>query len=204
VLTLLLLSTASTAHASEPEPDVVDKPQRAESHDDLLLTGGVGAFEGSGHAGGVLSLTGLRQKGLLGYGATFEYGAAIFDYSSITAAPMIGLFADGPRWVRFGIAAAGGIHHYEGVGRGFLSSDPGASGTAPFLGMRAFLGAEVGGKARFHIGLQLALDDDLTRTRDAYTYTESDWTSPHPETTAHTVGTRRFAGMLALGTAFDL
>ena len=54
-----------------------------------------------------------------------------------------------------------------------------AAARPPFVGARAFLGAEIGGKARFHIGLQLSLDDDLTRTRDAYTYQETAWTSPH-------------------------
>jgi hypothetical protein len=214
IATLFALTLASTA-ASAAADETPETPEAGEageaaappanSHDDLLLTAGLGALGEADKAGGIVSFTALRQQGLLGYGATFEYGGAIFDYTSITAAPMVGIFVDGPRWVRFGVAAAGGVHRYEGVGRGFISStDPGASGTTAFIGTRAFLGAEVGGKARFHIGLQLSVDDDLTRTRSAYTYEETAWTSPHSATASHTVGSLRFGGMLALGTAFDL
>jgi len=219
---LAVASTATNALGSEgpegPEPPTTAEPPAEpatpaeapaapqNSHDDLLLTAGLGGFgEEPRTIGGLVSLTGLRQKGLLGYGATVEYGGAVFDYTTVTAAPMIGLFVDGPDWLRVGIAAAGGIHHYEGVGRGFISStDPGASGTTPFIGARAFLGAETGGKVRFHIGFQLSLDDDLTRTRSSYTYQESSWTTPHAATASHTVGALRFGTVLALGTSFDL
>ena len=204
---LLALTIATKAHAEEPDgeapPAEAVAPER--SHSDLLVTAGVGAFSDAHKVGGLVNLTVLRQKGLLGYGATFEYGGAVLDYTTSTAAPLVGLFVDGPHSIRFGIAAAGGIHHYEGVDGGFIgSTDPGASGTTPFLGARAFLGTELGGKTRFHLGLQLSLDDDLTRTRTAYTYTESAFAAPHAETTSHTVGALRFGTLLALGTAFDL
>lgn len=206
-LAVTLLAAATPAAASEaaetPEPDAAEAP--AKSHDDLLLTAGVGGFGEPHKTGGILSFTALRQKGLLGYGATFEYGGAFLDYTTVTAAPIVGIFVDGPRSLRLGLAAAGGIHHYEGVDGAFIfSSDPGASGTTPFIGARAIAGAEFGGKARFHLGLQLSIDDDLTRTRTPYTYEETAWTSPHSVTTSHTVGSLRFGAMLALGTAFDL
>jgi hypothetical protein len=207
-LALAVAATATNARAEDSEE--VASPDRGEAaaakpHDDLLLTAGAGVLGEPRKTGGLLSATVLRQQGVLGYGATFEYGGTAFDYTTYTAAPMIGIFVDGPRWARVGVAAAGGLHHYEGVGRGFISSsDPGAHGSTPFLGARLFLGAETGGKARFHVGLQLALDDDLTRARDAYTYEETAWTSPHAVTTSHTVGALRFAGTLALGAAFDL
>ena len=213
LLALTIASIATNARADE-EPETTETPAAAEttqatapasSHDDLLLTAGLGALGEAHKAGGIISFTGLRQKGLLGYGATFEYGGAVFDYTTYTAAPIVGIFVDGPDWLRLGVAAAGGLHRYDGVGRGFISSsDPGASGTTAFVGARAFLGAEVGGKARFHIGLQLSVDDDLTRTSKPYTYQETAWTTPHTATASHTVGTLRFGGMLALGTAFDL
>ena len=204
---VIALTVATNAHAEEQEREEpaaeVVAPERA--HSDLLVTAGVGGFSDARKVGGLVNLTVLRQKGLLGYGATLEYGGAVLDYTTSTAAPLVGLFVDGPHSIRFGIAAAGGIHHYEGVDGGFISStDPGASGTTPFLGARAFLGTELGGKTRFHLGLQLSLDDDLTRTRTAYTYTERAWTAPHAETTSHTVGALRFGTLLALGTAFDL
>jgi hypothetical protein len=216
LVALAVASIATTARADEPDADLTPAPSlpseapdapaiTPHAHDDLLLTAGVGVLSDEHRVGGLLTATALRQHGLLGYGATFEYGGAVFDYTTYTAAPMVGIFVEGPRWLRVGVAAAGGIHHYDHVGSGFISStDPGASGTTAFLGGRAFLGAEAGGKTRFHVGLQLALDDDLTRARNAYTYQESAWTSPHSVTTSHTVGSLRFAGMLALGTAFDL
>ena len=207
LLTLTLASIATNAHAEEQDreapPAQAVAPERSRS--DLLVTAGLGGFSDADKVGGLVNLTVLRQKGLLGYGATFEYGGAVLDYTTSTAAPLVGLFVDGPHALRFGVAAAGGVHHYEGVDRGFISStDPGASGTTPFLGARAFLDAEIGGKTRFHLGLQLSLDDDLTRTRTAYTYTERAWTAPRAETTSHTVGVLRFGTLLALGTAFDL
>lgn len=207
LLTLTIASIATIAHAEEQDreapPAQAVAPERSRS--DLLVTAGLGGFSDADKVGGLVNLTVLRQKGLLGYGATFEYGGAVLDYTTSTAAPLVGLFVDGPHAIRFGVAAAGGVHHYEGVDRGFISStDPGASGTTPFFGARAFLGAEIGGKTRFHLGLQLSLDDDLTRTRTAYTYTESAWTARHAETASHTVGALRFGTLLALGTAFDL
>lgn len=204
-LSLLVTTDAFASESAESPPDA-PKPERPGAHHDLLLTAGLGAFTSDdAKTGGAFAVTGLRQIGLLGYGATFEYGGVPLDYSVVTAAPMIGLFLDGPRWARVGIAAVGGVHSYSGVGRGFIaSSDPGASGIAPFLGTRLFLGAEAGGKARFHIGIQLSLDDDLTRTRDSYTFRESAFQSPRASTAEHTVGSLRMGGMLALGTAFDL
>jgi hypothetical protein len=210
LLAISLASIATNADAEEPGSEgagslSAEEPVPQKSHNDLLLTAGVGVLGEPGKTGGLVSATALYQHGLLGYGATFEYGGAIFDYTTVTAAPMIGIFVDGPQWLRVGVAATGGVHHYEGVDRGFISSsDPGARGTTAFVGTRVFLGAETGGKARFHLGLQLALDDDLTRTRNAYTFEETAWTSPHSVTTSHTVGALRFGGMLALGTAFDL
>jgi len=118
---------------------------------------------------------------------------------------MVGLFVDAPRSLRLGIAATGGIHTYSGVGGGFISSsDPGASGIVPFLGARLFAGAEVGNKARFHIGLQLSADDDLTRLHRTYTFEENAFSAPHQATASPTVGSFRFGAMIALGTAFDL
>jgi hypothetical protein len=118
---------------------------------------------------------------------------------------MVGVFLDGPRSLRLGVAATGGLHTYSGVGKGFiLSSDPGASGAAPFVGARVLAGAELGGKARFHIGAMLGVDDDLTRTSKTYTFTESAWTTPHAATATHTIGDLRATAMLTLGAAFDL
>jgi hypothetical protein len=205
LLAISIATLATNAHADEPGPPDSTEPAAQKSHDDLLLTAGVGVLGETGKTGGLVTATALRQHGLLGYGATFEYGGTVFDYTTVTAAPMIGIFIDGPQWLRVGVAAAGGVHRYDGVGRGFISStDPGASGTTAFVGTRVFLGAETSGKARFHLGLQLAIDDDLTRARNAYTFEETAWTSPHSVTTSHTVGALRFGGMLALGTSFDL
>jgi hypothetical protein len=214
---LALAVSAIATHAAAAEPDDGEPPAPAEqaeateatspekSRSDLLLTAGLGGFTDTSTVGGLLSVTALRQKGLLGYGATFEYGGAVLDYTTTTAAPLVGIFIDGPHAIRLGLAATGGLHHYEGVGRGFIfSTDPGASGTTAFVGARAFVGTEVGGKTRFHIGLQLSVDDDLTRTRTPYVYRETGWTSPHSATASHTVGALRFGTLLALGTAFDL
>jgi hypothetical protein len=211
VASLALTLTATHAMASDEQADDAHDDDRedtrpAEGHDDLLLTAGLGAFGDAGNVGGALGVTGLRQQGVLGYGATFEYGGKVFDYSVVTAAPMVGVFLDSPKWLRLGVAAVGGIHAYDGVGSGLLSSDPGASGTTAFLGARGFVGAEMGGKARFHIGVQLSADDDLSRQSRTYAYQRtglfSDTSST--DTATHTVGTFRYGTMLALGTAFDL
>ncbi len=206
--TLASLSIATRALASEPsdEPPPSElQVERPRAHDDILLTAGAGFFGEARKLGGAVNLTALRQKSWLGYGATLEYGGTMFDYTSVTAAPMIGVFVDGPRSLRMGIAAVGGVHVYNGVERGFISSsDPGAHATTAFVGSRVFFGAELGGKARFHVGLQLSADDDLARVRNAYTFEESAFTTPHVSTATHTVGAFRFGAMLALGTAFDL
>jgi hypothetical protein len=211
-LALGLALTATHAMASDPQADAAhadddreDAPP-AETHDDLLLTAGLGAFGDEGNVGGTLGVTGLRQHGVLGYGATFEYGGRVFDYSVVTAAPMVGVFLDSPKWLRLGVAAVGGIHAYNGVGSGLFSSDPGASGTTAFLGARGFVGAEIGGTARFHIGLQLSADDDLSRQSSTYSYEKTGLFSDSSSsaTATHTVGTFRYGTMLALGTAFDL
>ena len=209
--TLALTFFGANVLASEPleEPAAPDADVKAEVpklHDDILLTAGAGFFADDRKGGGAVSLTALRQKGWLGYGATFEYGGALFDYTSLTAAPMIGIFSPGPRGLRIGIAAAGGIHTYDGVGRGFISSsDPGAKGTVAFVGTRLMMGTELGGQARFHIGLQLSADDDLARTRKAYAFTETAFrAAPQDATATNTVGTFRVGAMLTLGTAFDL
>ncbi|MDB4934697.1 MAG: hypothetical protein JWP87_1669 [Labilithrix sp.] len=208
---LVVSSVTAPALASEPEPELELEPDAiakadAKPHDDLLFTAGAGMLGDERHVGGTLALTGLRQKGWLGYGATFEYSGAVFDYTSVTAAPMVGVFVDAPRWARVGVAAVGGIHSYSGVGAGFIgSSDPGASGTTAFVGARLFAGAEVGNKTRFHFGLQLSADDDLSRTRTPYTFEQTAFVATaRTETASHTVGTFRLGAMLALGTAFDL
>jgi hypothetical protein len=210
-----LILVATPALASEPaestppsaeEPAEAPAPSRPLEHDDLLLTAGAGVFGGSRDSGGgELGVTVLRQKGLLGYGALFEAGTTLFDYTTMTAAPTVGVFFDGPRSLRLGVMAAGGLHTYNGVGKGFIaSSDPGASGATAFLGARVLAGIELGGKARFHLGVQLGADDDLSRTRKTYDFTESAWATPHPATATHTIGDVRVSAMLALGTAFDL
>jgi hypothetical protein len=211
---------ANASPASPASPDPAASPESAggpaaeqpasspldTAHDDLLLAASAGAFGGaSNRGGGVLGVTVLRQKGVLGYGALFEAGSSLFEYTTMTAAPMVGVFLDGPRSLRLGVAATGGLHTYSGVGKGFISSsDPGASGAAPFVGARVLAGAELGGKARFHIGVLLGVDDDLTRTSKTYTFTESAWTTPHAATATHTIGDLRATAMLTLGTAFDL
>jgi hypothetical protein len=170
---LVVSSVTAPALASEPEPELELEPDAiakadAKPHDDLLFTAGAGMLGDERHVGGTLALTGLRQKGWLGY--------------------------------------VGGIHSYSGVGAGFIgSSDPGASGTTAFVGARVFAGAEVGNKTRFHFGLQLSADDDLSRTRTPYTFEQTAFVATaRTETASHTVGTFRLGAMLALGTAFDL
>lgn len=210
-LSVALLSSSARA-ADEPptvpaaEPDAPTPPP-AKEHDDVLVTAAIGGFaDADNHMGGVVTATALRQHGAFAYGGTFEYGGAVFDYTVVTAAPMAGVFVPAPSWLRVGVAATAGIHSYDGVGQGFLSDDPGTSGVTGFVGARAFAGVEAGGKARFHIGFQLAADEDLTRIRHSYTYEESSLfgNGSHSELVTHSVGTFRFATMLAMGTAFDL
>lgn len=209
---LAMMLASTEALASEDTDDETEErdaapPKPPAPHDDVLFTASAGFFgQDPGGLGGSLGFTGLRQKGWFAYGGTFEYSGVVFDSTSVTAAPMVGVFVEGPRWARVGIAGVGGIHSYSAVGSGLLSSDPGVSGTTAFVGTRVLLGAEVGDRARFHIGLQLSVDDDLTRTRKTYSYEEVGLFSgsSHTATATHTLGAFRYGAMLALGTAFDL
>gem|GEM_PF-2744538 len=215
VTALAIAGAPRLAHADDAEPEervaATERTSGVPADDDghaadLLVTGGTGAFTDGDNTGGVLTLTVLRQAGPIGYGGLFEYGGAIFDYTHVTAAPMIGIFAPSPRWLRAGAAVTAGVHVYEGVGRGFLSSDPGVDGTMPFAGIRGFIGGEIGGKARLHLGLQLSADTDLARRERTSSYRESSWSSSatYERTATHTIGFVRTGAALALGGAFDL
>ena len=95
----------SPSPPSPPSPPEADVPSRDlregsalppdERRRDVLVTAGLGYFSDREREGGVLSVTALHQRGPIGFGATFEYGGAVFDYTHVTAAPMIGVFRPG-------------------------------------------------------------------------------------------------------------
>ena len=204
VVVLTITGVARADAGDEPDPDAPPPPAR-EAHDDLLVTGTAGVFADRGDTGGSLGAAVLRQQGWLGYGVTFDYGGKLFDYEDVGAAPMVGLFVDSPRWVRVGLAGSLGLHSYSGVEKGFLSRDPGATGTTGYVGARLFLGGEAGGAARFHFGFQLFAEEDLARVRRTYSFEQSSFGgTSRPETVTHTVGAFRCGTLLAIGGAFDL
>ncbi|MBS2016664.1 MAG: hypothetical protein JST00_27520 [Deltaproteobacteria bacterium] len=200
VALLLLFSPFARADGAEA-PEAMRRPV---AHDDLLVVATAGGMGDGGDVGGSLGVVALRQSGWLGYGATFDYGGKLFDYEVVGVAPMIGLFLDTPRWARVGLAATAGVHAYSGVGKGLFTRDPGASGTTGFVGARLFLGGEVGGAARLHVGMQLSAEEDLARLQRSYTFEGGGFGAPRLESTTHTIGAFRYGALLALGGAFDL
>ena len=97
------------------------------------------------------------------------------------------------------------MHRYSGVGRGFLSDDPGASGTSPYVGARAGVSHLFGGKAtRFSFGIMAALDEDLERKTVSYQYTDDGWFGGSSvRETEQTIGTRRTSVLVSLGANHD-
>ena len=171
-------------------------PKKAEKvHSDLLFSFGVSLFgDGKGFGGASLEEKVIYRRGMLGIGGLAEQSSKVFDYQSFAFAPAIGVFAPGPKWLRAGVLGTVGARVYQNVdGVGWFGGCPCASGTLPFTGVRALIGADFW---YLHVGAQAFADTDIGRITGNL---QSD-----SGLEKYTVGTVRFGGGLALGPRFDL
>jgi hypothetical protein len=126
---LAALSSSSLALAEEPlypdapTADAPTAPAPAASPSNVYVVGAFGAFtDDHAGAGPSVDLLALARRGPLSIGLTGQAGAAVLDYEYISAAPAVGLFVPGPRWLDLGVVGVAGVRHYEGVGKGLRSS----------------------------------------------------------------------------------
>lgn len=192
----LLLTTTQAAAADTA-------PLSPSSSSSVDVTGHIGGTGGDGYAGALLGASVLARSGVLGGGATIEASGA---FATRFGAGALGGFSyrndNG-----FGVDLLGvlGVHHYEGVGRGILSSDPGVSGTTPFAGGRSRLSYQLGsGARRFQFGGTATLESDLLRDTKRSTYTSTGWFSgdTSTRTDTHDVGFATVGLMLDAGVTF--
>jgi hypothetical protein len=168
----------------------------------------VGGFESTDDAGGgVVGATALVRYGPAAAGGLAEGGGALFGYSYSGVAALAGLSLHPVSRVRFELLGAYGVHSYSGVGRGFLSDDPGVDGSTPYAGVRAGGGYLFGTRAtRLQLGLVAALDHDLSRKTVSYQYTDTSWfgTDSNTQDAEQTIGTRRTSILFTVGALIDL
>lgn len=173
---------------------------------DLSFSGYVGGF-GSSEGGGPMVLAALSwRRGLLQLGVGADAGAAILDYDYFGYSLSAGLGWRSLSGWQLDAVGYGGVHSYEGFGRGLLSSDPGARATLPFAGVRVGPSYTFGaGETHFAIGLVAFGETDLSSRRVTYDYVASGlFESGQREQVQRTVWTARGGAMLRLGVTHDL
>jgi len=191
----------------EPERDEPPaESSRAAARSDLNLSGYVGAF-GSNKGGGPMVSAALTwRSGPLQVGAAADAGSAVLGYGYFGYAAVAGLGWRSASGWQLDAVAVGGIHHYEGFGRGLLGSDPGASATLPFVGLRAGPSYAFGsGGTRFAIGVVAFGETDIASRTVAYSYMGDGWfDGPTQQREERTVWTARAGVALRLGLTHDL
>lgn len=175
---------------------------------DLSLRGHLGGFGDTGDDGGVvMGATVLYRFGPLAVGGLLESGGAVFGYSYGGVAGLAGLGLRPSARVRLELLGSAGAHRYDGVGRRFLSDDPGASGNSYYAGARAGSSYLFGSAAtHFELGVYGSIDEDLTREVVRYQYADESWFGEGESVTREaeqTIGTRRTSVVLALGATHD-
>jgi hypothetical protein len=192
---------------SAPGRDAVLRPADVAASD-FSVRGQLGGFSDPGRAGGpLLGATALYRLGPVAAGGQFEGGAALLGYG-FTGVGALGGIAVRPS-TRFRVELLGtvGHHSYSGVGRGFMSDDPGVSGDSAYAGVRGGASYLFGAKAtHLELGVYGGVDDDLSRETKTSRYTSTGWFS---DTTSeaesqHTVGTKKYSVVLALGMTHDV
>ncbi len=186
------LGPAFAPRAHDAGPEVSPNKPRS----DLMITAGLSIFGDRTGAGGVsLEEKIVYRRGLLGLGGIAEQSGKLFDYQAYSFAPMAGVFAPGPKWLRAGLLGTVGARIYQNAeGIGWFGSCPCAGGTLAFTGARAIVGVDFW---YLHLGAHAFADTDLG-TIARTVQNESGGT----ETLS--VGTYRYGGGLALGPRFDL
>lgn len=200
-----MVAFPAIAHAAETSAGEHD-PSTSAPVRDLSFRASLGGYDDFDSRTGGFNIGGsaLYRHDLLLVGGLVEHGAALFDYSYTAVAPAIGIAVPVPSWARIEVTATTGAHLYDGVGKGFLSADPGASGIVPFGGARAYAGVALGGRAfRFSAGIASWVEADVFRPTVTYTFRETFLTDTE-ETVTRNVGMSRAGLSLVLGGQFGL
>jgi len=192
---VIVLATALTL------PDQ-SAPPAVQGYRETSLLGGVGVAAGDTAGGLGFSISGLHRISYFEVGGEL-YGAALFSAVGGIGG-LAGLHLGSELSLR--ALATGGVHGYDGVGRGILSDDPGVGGTLPYVGGRLVLGYAPASGTMFY-GLSGMLDEDLGRERRTSTYETEPWFSDGERYTTssdHSVGQTTWGAMFVMGKRFDL
>ena len=187
-----LLPTTVGPRTAEDQPPLLAPRRR-----DLLVSFGMSLFADSELQVGLAVDTKIVYRNeLFAAGALVELGAALTDYKYVGLAPMAGIFAPGPTWLRAGLLGAIGLHSYwDADGVRWFGGCPCGAGSLPFTGVRALLGVDVW---YIHVGIHGFADADIGRIQGAILDTNRTTSSPF------NIGTTRFGGGLAIGPRVSL
>lgn len=137
----------------------------------------------------------VYRNELFAAGALVELGGALADYKYVGVAPMLGVFAPGPKWLRAGVMGAIGLHSYwDADGVGPFGQCPCGATSLPFTGVRTVLGVDFW---HLHVGIHGFADTDIGRYESAVLDTDGGAKS-------FKIGTTRFGGGLAIGPRVNL
>ena len=184
-LTLLLLLSAGSAHA---DPFGVS------------VQHGYGWTQGE-HSGGLTAdALALVHWNVLRLGATGQFATFLGTGESALGA-IAGLGFGDP--LQVAVLGEAGMHHYSGVGSGFLSEDPGADGALPFAGGKLLMGYRLTRGRRVNVALVsgFSLNRDLHTLTRHYHYTEIGWLSGNTYDAEETVVIGQTQWTLTLGAA---
>lgn len=201
---LLLCATPAAAEDSAGA-DAVTTAKVPRS--DVQVGSHAGVFRAAEGGGPMLGIQARYRRGPFEVGGFGEYGSEILDASHIGFGATAGLAWRSSFGLRLAASGAFGVHVYEGVGRGFLSSDPGADGSTLFAGARASASyLFLRGENHIELGMMGLYDGDLTRQNVTVHYLEQSWLSndTYEATSTHTIGTDRFGALITLGWTRDL
>ncbi len=198
-------NTPPASDPTSPTPFQVDAPKNAPPprRIDVRITLDSGIFKDEHSGGFVFGGELLHRRGLLALGVVGEYGTTLVTpYRYWGGSGGAGISLPTPSWVRVDLLGLVGLHRYEGVGGAGVMpwsvfvNDPGIATTLPSVGARLSAAVELGGRARFVIGVKGLIDRDLGERTRSHTRTSS--FSP-PETQMSTIGGMRLGALLTLG-----
>lgn len=180
----------------------------AERATSISLRAAPGLFYTSTQYGGVqIGVEALVTHGWVVAGGAAKLSSEVFGFDDVAVGPELGVSIPVPQWARVEVLGVGGARHYSGVGRGFLTANPGVDGTLPFIGLQTHLGLELGKPAaRFTLGLRPFIETDIGRLTKTHSFQESELlsTNTHEETRSEQIGLTRAGVSLAIGGAFGL
>lgn len=205
--TLACLVPSAEAFAQSPPVRDATTSRDEVSPSDFSARGQAGGFYDPAQAGGILiGATALYRLGPVAVGGQFEGGGALFDYGFMGVGALGGVSLRPSTKLRVELLGTYGHHSYSGVGRGFMSDDPGVSGDSAYVGARAGASVIVGEKAtHLEVGMYGGYDDDLSRDVKTSRYTSTGWFGDSSEQESeHTVGTKKYSLVVAVGMTHDV